>query len=353
MSQYELAAAAARSRFTPARTVLAAALVMALATACGGSSPAATGGSSNGGPLAGKRLILMSQGSAQANRVVEHHALELLKKQGVKAEMRFNDGATNIAIAQLQSGNIDVYSEAISGGVGGVAAGLPLIDFAVGQPRQDYVFLARKGINTLADLKGKKIGVQDTTGVNYAQALIVLQKAGIDVKDVAIVATGGQSVRLAALISGRVDATMLSHKAQITLQGKGYTTLFDYTKEAAELYDDNFFSTKKWLTNNGELAVAINKALLESFVWFSDPGKADEVVSEALTIEPAADKATLTSLFDQLRTADAFPPGTILDKATVATQQDLFVKAGVASKAVPVDQWVDTSYAEKAKAQVK
>lgn len=351
MSQF---AAAARSRFTPARTVLAAALVMALATACGGTSPAvATGGSSNGGSIAGTRLILMAQGSAQANRVVEHHALELLKKQGVKAEMRFNEGATNIAIAQLQSGNIDVYSEAITGGVGAVAAGIPLIDFAVGQPRQDYVFLARKGINTLADLKGKKIGVQDTTGVNYAQALIVLQKAGIDVKDVAIVATGGQSVRLAALISGRVDATMLSHKAQITLQGKGYTTLFDYTKEAAQLYDDNFFSTKKWLTDNGPLAVAINKALLESFVWFADPGKAAEVVSEALTIEPAADKATVTTLFDTLRTAGAYPPGTILDKTAVAAQQDLFVKAGVASKAVPVDQWVDTSYAEKAKAQVK
>jgi NitT/TauT family transport system substrate-binding protein len=353
MSQYELAAAAARSRFTPARVVLAGALVVGLATACGGSTPAATGSSSNGNPLAGKRFIMMAQGSAQANRVVEHHAVELLKKQGAKAEMRYNDGKTNVAIAQLQSGDIDVYSEAMAAGIGAVAAGIPLVNFAVGQPRQDYVFLARKGINTLADLKGQKIGVQDTTGVNYAQALLVLQKAGLNVKDVDIVPTGGQSVRLAALLSGRVDATMLSHKAQITLQGRGFTTLFDYTKEAPELYDDSLFSTRKWLTSNEPLAVAVNKALLESYVWFSDKGNAEEVVSEALTIEPQADKATLTSLFDLLRTAGAYPAGTILDKAAIAAQQDLYVKTGAVTKAVPVDQWVDTSYAGKAKAQVK
>lgn len=350
----------------PQRTpVIVAAGLVVLAATAGCSSPSggttadgsgsqtagATAGAVSAGSIAGKRLILMAQGDAQANRVVEHHAFELLKKQGVDAEIKYNAGATNIAIAQLQSGAIDVYSEALSGAVGAVAAGIPLVDFALSEPRQDYVFLAKQGINSLSDLKGKNIGVQDTTGVNYAQALLVLDKAGLSVKDVSIVPTGGQSVRLPALVAGRVDATMLGHSAAITLQGKGFVTLFDYTKEAANLYDDNFFATRKWLDSNGELAVAINKALLDSFVWFNDPTKSDEIVSEALTIEPKADKAALVSLFEQLRKADAYPVGATLDKSALASQQDLYVKAGAAKKAVPVDQWVDTSYAEKAKAK--
>jgi len=344
-----------RSRLIP---VIAGVALTAVTAAC--SSPAATpagggagtaGGTAAADSISGKRLIVMVQGSAQADRVVEHHALELLKKQGVKAELRSNEGATNIAIAQLQSGDIDAYSEAVSAGVGGVAAGLPLVDFALAEPRQDYVLLAKQGINSLADLKGKNIGVQDTTGVNFAQAILALGKAGLTAKDVSIVATGGQSVRLPALLAGRVDATMLSHSAEITLKPKGFVTLFDYTKQAPDLYDDNFFATRKWLDANGSLAVAINKALLDSFVWFNDTAKVDEVVAEALTIDPKTDKAALSSLFDQLRTADAYPVGTILDKDALATQQDLYVKAGAAKKTVPVDQWVDVSYAQKAKAQ--
>jgi NitT/TauT family transport system substrate-binding protein len=354
MSEHGLAVARLGQWTGVPRALLAGALIMATVAACGGSTAgtkAASDSSPSAAGLSGKRLIVMAQGSSQANRVVEHHALELLKEQGVKAELRFNEGATNIAIAQLQSGNIDVYSEAVAGGVGGVAAGLPLVDFALAQPRQDYVFLAKKGINSLADLKGKKIGVQDTTGVNYAQALLVLQKAGLSVKDVSIIPTGGQSVRLPALVAGRVDATMLSHKAEITLKPKGFNTLFDYTKEASDLYDDNFFTTRKWLEANGDLAVAVNKALLDSFAWFSDQAKADEVVSEALTLDPEANKADLVSLFGALRAADAYPVGSILDKNALSTQQDLFVKAGAAPKAVPVEQWVDTSFGEKAKAQ--
>lgn len=352
MSRKNSTTSTGRSRIARPRVVGAALAVVLAATACGGSSGGSAGKTGTGasGGISGQRLIVMAQGSSQANRVVEHHALELLKKQGVKAELKFNEGATNIAIAQLQSGNIDVYSEAVLGGVGGVAAGLPLVDFALAQPRQDYVFLGKSGL-TLADLKGKKIGVQDTTGVNYAQALLVLDKAGISVKDVSIVAVGGQSTRLPALVAGRVDATMLSHKAEITLKPKGFTTLFDYTKEAPDLYDDNFFSTRKWLDANGAMAVAINKALLDSFAWFSDASKADEVVDEALTLDPKAARADLVTLFTTLRQVDAYPVGSILEKGAISTQQDLFVKSGAAKKAVPVDQWVDTSFAEKAKAQ--
>src|SRR6202042_2800762 len=99
----------------------------------------------------------------------------------------------NVAISELTGGDIDAYSEAVTGGVSAIAAGVPLVDFALAQPRQDYVLLGRPGITKLSQLKGKKIGVQDTTGVNYAQALLALKAAGLSTSDVSIVAVGGQS----------------------------------------------------------------------------------------------------------------------------------------------------------------
>ncbi|MCU1615208.1 MAG: hypothetical protein JWO98_2748 [Frankiales bacterium] len=312
-------------------------------------STSASGSSGAGNPIAGARFSLMLQSTANANKVVEVHAVNILKSQGVDASVQWNAGAPNVAITELLHGDIDAYSEAVTGGVGSVQAGVNIMDFALAQPRQDYVFLAKSGINSLADLKGKNIGVQDTTGVNYAQALLVVQKAGLTAKDVNIIAVGGQSQRLPALVAGRVDATMLSHSAEIQLAGKGFKTLFDYTKEASNLYDDNIFATPTWLSKNKALAVAFNKALLDSFKWFNDSTKADAVVTEALQIQPAADKAATAQLFDQLRQAGAYPPGTILDSALLDQQQQLYKSAGALKETVPVSKWVDTTYAKQAK----
>lgn len=337
------------SRSGPASklAVTAASLVIAVTlTACSSNSNKQDSGSTG---LKGSRFTLMLQSTANANKVVEVHAVNELKAQGVNASVKWNASSTNIAITQLTNGNIDAYSEAVTGGVAAVQSGIKMKDFALAQPRQDYVFLAKPGINSLADLKGKKIGVQDTTGVNYAQALMVVQKAGLTPKDVDIIAVGGQSSRLPALVAGRVDATMLSHSAEQQLGPKGFKTLFDYTKEASNLYDDNVFATPDWLSKNSALAVAFNKALLDSFSWFNDPANKDAVVTEALAIDPAADKARTATLFDNLRTAGAYPNGTVLDPTLLDEQQNLYKAAGALKETTPVNQWADDSFAKQAK----
>jgi NitT/TauT family transport system substrate-binding protein len=313
------------------------------------SANAGGGSAGAGSSISGARFTMMLQSTANANKVVEVHAVNLLKAQGVNASVQWNEGAPNVAITQLMHGDIDAYSEAVTGGVSSVQSGVNIMDFALAQPRQDYVFLAKQGINTLADLKGKNIGVQDTTGVNYAQALLVVQKAGLTPKDVNIVAVGGQSTRLPALVAGRVDATMLSHSAQIQLAGKGFNTLFDYTKEASNLYDDNVFATPDWLSKNKAVAVAFNKALLDSFKWFNDPANADAVVNEAMQVQPAADRSAITELFKQLRDAGAYPNGTILDPSLLDQQQKLYKDAGALKDTVPVNKWADDSYGKQAK----
>jgi ABC-type nitrate/sulfonate/bicarbonate transport system substrate-binding protein len=252
----------------------------------------------------------------------------------------------------MTSGAIDAYSAALTGGVAAVAAGVPLEDFALAQPRQDYVLLGRPGITKLSQLKGKSIGVQDTTGVNYAQALLVLQTAGLSASDVSIVAVGGQSTRLPALVAGRVDATMLSHTAQLQLASQGYTTLFDYTKQASELYDDNIWAASSWLKQHEALAQAYNKALLQSFQWFDNSANDNQIISEALKIDPTQDKTQLTKYFSELRAADAYPKGTILNSSLLTQQEDLYKAAKAITTTVPVSQWVDITPAQKALASL-
>ncbi len=56
-------------------------------------------------------------------------------------------------------------------------------------------------------------------------------------------------------------------------------------------------------------------------------------------------------MFDNLRAANAYPNGTILDPALIDQQQQLYQEAGSLPATVPVAQWVDDSFAKQAKGQ--
>jgi NitT/TauT family transport system substrate-binding protein len=353
-----------KARLMAAATALLVVALALVAAGCGSSGGGSTGAAANIGSggsggssssssgIAGKRFTLMVQSTPDVSKVVEAHAIEILKQEGVDATLKFNASTPNVAIAQLMGGDIDAYGEAVTGGLGAALQGVPLVDFALMQPRQDYVMLGKSPISTLGQLKGKSVGIEDTTGVNYAQLILALQHGNLSVNDVHVVQAGGQTTRLAALVAGRVDATMLSHSAQIELQSKGYNTLFDYTKQT-NLYDDNAFSTKKWLSANPQMAVAFNKALLESYVWFDNPANLNAVVSEALKLEPGGNQQQTVAFFKELRSADAYPENSTLSLSALNSEQNLFAKYKIVSGTMPVAQWATTKYAQQALAQVK
>lgn len=332
--------------------------VLLVATACSssgskGSSDTTAGGqpsgSSGSSSIAGQRFKMVIDSSPTASKAVEQHAIDLLKAQGVDTSVSYDDASPQVAIAQLQRGDIDAYAEAVTGALSAIAAGVKLVDFALAQPRQDYVFITKPSISSLSQLKGASVGISSITGVNSAQAIIVAQQAGLSKNDIKLVVDGGQTTRVASLLAGRVDATMLGHAFVPQATARGFHVLFDFTKQESNLYDDNVFATPQWLASHKALAVAYNKALLDSFKWFNDPANADAVVSTGLKIEPDASKSDTTQLFQLLRQAGCYPEGTILDPASLDEQQKLYQSSGAIEKTAPVSQWVDASFAQQAK----
>jgi len=299
--------------------------------------------------LKGQRFYLMIQSSPTTSKIIQGHMINILKNQGVDAQIKWNATSSNVAIAQLQSGDVDGFSNAVAGGLGAALAGIPLVDFALVNPREDYVFITRPDVTSLSQLKGKSIGVLDTTSINYPQELIVLKKAGMDAGDVKTVIAGGQSSRLAALVSGRLDGTMLSHAAAIQLVPQGYHVLYDFTKQSASMYDDNIFAMKSWLASHKELAIAVNKAILQTFKWFNNPKNEDAVVQEAMALAPGSDAATTKQLFDILRGLHWAVEKATLNIPTLKFEQALFTQVGAVKGTLAVGNWANVAYANAAK----
>jgi ABC-type nitrate/sulfonate/bicarbonate transport system substrate-binding protein len=103
----------------------------------------------------------------------------------------------------------------------------------VGSPlnRALFALMGGKGINSVRELKGKKIGVSQIGDPPYSFAVAMLAKAGLSARDVSWIPLGTDgNGRVAALVGGRIDATMVPPPAYFRLEPRGF-------KELANLAD--------------------------------------------------------------------------------------------------------------------
>jgi ABC-type nitrate/sulfonate/bicarbonate transport system substrate-binding protein len=97
--------------------------------------------------------------------------------------------------------------------------------------RQETCFVGGKGIKTLSDLKGKRIGTRDLGGISHTLLSTNLRKVGVDPeKDVTWI-TGarfhGQDNPVATLRKGEVDCVSIGDEDPDDLTREGFSIAFD------------------------------------------------------------------------------------------------------------------------------
>jgi ABC-type nitrate/sulfonate/bicarbonate transport system substrate-binding protein len=134
---------------------------------------------------------------------------------------------TEAALAAMVAGDLD-YSTLSTSSVEGTLKGMPLRLLAVTNRYPLLGLVVRKGINSVGDLKGKKLSVSSFGGAVYGAALYLLRSHGLRPKeDVAILAGGTNSARVAALKQNLVDAALITAPDDLRAVGEGYRILVD------------------------------------------------------------------------------------------------------------------------------
>lgn len=116
-------------------------------------------------------------------------------------------------------------------------------------------------IKSLADLRGKIIGVDSIGASTDVITRLVLQKYGMDpARDVRILSTGDESIRLEQLKLGQIDAAMLGPQGVVTAKRAGLRALVDVADEielpfvgvatTAKIIDQQRGDLKKFLRAN-------------------------------------------------------------------------------------------------------
>ena len=156
------------------------------------------------------------------------------EKEGLKVRMITFRG-TNLMLAALMSGDLD-YMTILPFTAGAVARGVPVKIVGSVTKSSTVAIIARPGIENIKSLKGKKVGINSFgSSVDYT-AFAALSRSGLDPsKDVTILMSGGgNSDRIAAVLSGSIDATVVSSPFEYQAEKQGLKTLVS-ARELGEL----------------------------------------------------------------------------------------------------------------------
>ena len=144
---------------------------------------------------------------------------------------------------------------------------------ALGSPFKKSLFslMAQKTVTGVRDLKGKRVGVSQIGDAPYNYTGGLIEKAGLTPRDVQWVPIGGDvSARAAALVSNRVDATMITAPVYFKLEEQGYKNLGNIS-DYDDIYAPSVYLFKKsTMTANPRLAESLIKAHAEAIKRFYD-----------------------------------------------------------------------------------
>ena len=131
----------------------------------------------------------------------------------------------NIAVNALLTRSVEFATPSTSA-IKAASAGLAIKTVAVLLGRPDYFLTVKKDVKTFRDLKGKRIAIGSYGAAADLALRTVAKQDGLDPdRDLIRLQMGGAAARYAALVSGSVDATILTLPYNLQAEKAGYKDL--------------------------------------------------------------------------------------------------------------------------------
>ena len=228
---------------------------------------------------------ILDAASAPAKSVVAHAAVNarvlplwmakeqgFFNKYGVPADTIVIRQAPT-RVAALTSGDIHIGYTGGTAVLGAAAGGSDLKILAAFTNRVTYDVVARKGIKSPEDLRGKIFGVQSIGGTVWMGAILALEHFGLDPDrdKISLIAAGDQSVLAQALVAGTIDVTVLDGVMSRTLRQNGYPILAELSKVNIPISSVGIVAKGSLIQKNPQLFENLMKALIESEAFIFGP----------------------------------------------------------------------------------
>jgi NitT/TauT family transport system substrate-binding protein len=210
------------------------------------------------------------------------------KEEGLDAEfIDFNSGAKGAQA--LIAGNTDFVAGAYEHTIDLQAKGFAMVNVVGTNRYPGYVLGIVKargaGIKTIADLKGKAIGVSAPGSATQIFAVRALEKAGLKKDDASYVGVGLGPTAVAAVRNGQIDAIVTQDPATIEMDDD-IVTLIDARGAEGTNYVyggdyvlDSLYTSEAFAAANPQATQAVVNATIRAMVWMTK-APLDEIIAK-------------------------------------------------------------------------
>jgi len=186
----------------------------------------------------------------------------LFKKYGLDVEPVFLRGG-QLAIQALAGGDPPMMSigQVVQAGL----SGFDLTLIAGVENYYDSTIFGRAGITRLEQLKGKRLGISGYGAATHFAALILAKHLNLDPnKDLTLVPGGPDAERVAALASGKIDASVFNSSTVPVAKKMGFIELVYIPDLGVQVQGNGLATTRAFIKSNREVVKAALKGYIEA-----------------------------------------------------------------------------------------
>ena len=145
------------------------------------------------------------------------------RDEGLDVEVILIRGA--VGMQALLGGSVD-YTSASGSTIAAAVRGIPVKLVFIASAKPQFDLIAQPQIRSVADLKGKNVGISSRGGAIDLLTQLIVQKNGlVPNKDVISLVIGGQEDTVLALRTGRIAAALLTPPRPLVLQREGFNRI--------------------------------------------------------------------------------------------------------------------------------
>jgi len=189
----------------------------------------------------------------------------LFKKYGLDVDPIFLRGG-QLAIQALAAGDPPIMS--IGQVVQANLAGFDLALIAGVESHYDSTIFGRGSVTRLEHLKGKRLGISGYGAATHFAALIVAKHLNLDPnKDLTLVPGGPDAERIAALSSGKIDASVFNSSTVPIAKRMGFTELVYLPDLGVEVQGNGMATTRGYIKSSRDIVKAALKGYVEGIYY--------------------------------------------------------------------------------------
>jgi ABC-type nitrate/sulfonate/bicarbonate transport system substrate-binding protein len=162
-----------------------------------------------------------------------------------------------------------------------VAAGGDLVMFMGNQNNVRYVMVARPNVKRAEDLKGNRIAIgASQAGLASLATHAALDHMGLNPRrdNITLLLTGEEPLRLAALQTGNVQATLIAPELAAMAASQGFVNILDMAKLNIPFQASGMVTTRKILRSEPQMIERVGRATVDAINFIRDAANKNVVL---------------------------------------------------------------------------